>query len=264
MKKAIRVPANLRHTAILTELKNRGHATVADLSEWLGVTDMTIRRDLDAIELSGAIERTHGGAHIPDAMQRRALELLEPSLEHRARSSRSEKKLIAKEALTLISPERSVALDIGTTVFELAALIMPPAPWIMTGSLPILRVLAERQLHISVPCGTLRGREPSVSGAQAVTYLQDFIFDISFFGLAGLTVDGLYDFSADDSEVKKVMIKQSKLRVFLADHTKFGILSAVRFGALDEVDILITDRAPPDDLRGCLTEAGVEIRIAGT
>lgn len=262
MTKPKRVPANLRQTAILTELKNKGHASVADLSEWLGVSDMTIRRDLDLLEESGAIARTHGGAHIPGELQNRALELLEPSIAHRALSAQTEKKRIAREAIGLMSPHRSVALDIGTTVFELAALIVPPAPWIMSGSLPIQRELSDRQISVSVPCGTLRGREPSISGAQAVAYLRDFIFDLTFLGVAGMTVDGLYDYSVDDSEVKKVLIKQSKTRILLADHTKFGTLSTVRFCGFDEIDMLITDSPPPADLSACLREAGVEIRIA--
>lgn len=262
MKKNNRVPANLRHTAILTELNSHGHASVSDLAEWLGVTEMTIRRDLDQLEVDGAIVRTHGGAHIPGALKSRALQMLEPSLEHRAQSAHLEKKRIAQAAKALLPDEGLVAFDIGTSILELAALITAPAPIVMTGSLPIQKLLVSRGVHVMVPGGRMRGKEPSISGAQAVTFLEDYFFDVCFIGLAGITIDGIYDYSVDDSEIKKVLIKQSKLRVALADQSKFETISTIRFGKLENIDVLITDAAPRGELAEHLKKIGCKVIVA--
>lgn len=257
-----RVPQTIRHNVILRELHANGHVSVVDIAERLGVSDMTVRRDLDLLEEEKLVVRTHGGAKLPEAPENRILDPVEPSVAHRATRYRAQKQAIARKALELLRPGTTVALDVGTTTIELAALLSDTSIRVVSTSLPIQTVLAERNMTVYAPCGQLSSTEPSVVGAQTIGYLHNTNFDIAFLGIAGITERGLHDYSFEDAEIKKALIAQSGKSVLLADSSKFGALSAIWVCAFDGIDMLVTDHMPPDSLRLPLEASGAEIVIA--
>ncbi|WBU60902.1 DeoR/GlpR family DNA-binding transcription regulator [Paracoccus albus] len=257
-----KLPATLRRKEILSALERDGHVTIVDIAEKLRVSDMTVRRDLEMLAEEDLLVRTHGGAHLPEIFQERPLDRNEPSAATRASINRAEKQLIAARALRLIEPQTTVALDIGTTMQELAAVLDDSSVRVVSTSLRVQQKLAERQMTVFVPCGRLGGPEPSISGAQTISYLQNFHFDAVFLGVAGITLDGTFDYSIEDAEIKKALIQRSPKRILLADSSKFGAVSAVRVTGFEVIDMLVTDADPPGPLKTRLEAAGTQIVIA--
>ncbi|MFS4439579.1 DeoR/GlpR family DNA-binding transcription regulator [Paracoccaceae bacterium GXU_MW_L88] len=256
-----KLPATLRRKEILSALERDGHVTIVDIAEQLRVSDMTVRRDLELLADENLLVRTHGGAHLPEIFQERPLERHEPSAATRASIHRNEKQKIAAAALQYIEPHTTIAVDIGTTMQELAALIEDASVRVVSTSLRVQQDLAERQMTVFVPCGKLGGPEPSISGAQTIAYLQNFHFDTVFLGVAGITLDGTFDYSIEDAEIKKALIQRSSKRILLADSSKFGAVSAVRVTGFEVIDILITDADPPGPLKTRLEAACTEIIV---
>ncbi|SDE02644.1 DeoR family transcriptional regulator, glycerol-3-phosphate regulon repressor [Paracoccus isoporae] len=256
-----KLPATLRRKEIMSALERNGHVTIVDIAEQLRVSDMTVRRDLELLAEDNLLVRTHGGAHLPEIFQERPLERHEPSAASRASVHREEKQKIARTARRYIEPHMTIALDIGTTMQELTALIDDVSVRVVSTSLRVQQDLAERQMTIFVPPGKLGGPEPSISGAQTIAYLQNFHFDAVFLGVAGITLDGSFDYSIEDAEIKKALIQRSSRRILLADSSKFGAVSAVRVTGFDVIDVLVTDAEPPGPLKTRLEAAGTEIVV---
>ncbi|WP_323765724.1 DeoR/GlpR family DNA-binding transcription regulator [Marinovum sp.] len=257
-----RIPATVRLEAILAEVENNGHASVSEIAERLGVSEMTIRRDMDKLGAEGYVVRTHGGAHSNDDLRSKVFEMVEPSVENRATRNRPEKKRIAASAARRIQPRSTIAIDVGTTCYELASQISDNSVHIVCASLPIQRLLAKNQMQIYAPCGRIAGADPSTVGAQTVAYLRDFRFEIAFLAVAGITEDGLFDYSFEDAEIKKTLAGQAQSRVLLVDSSKIGKSSAVRVMGFDSIDVLITDAPLPAEMAALLNEFNVEVVIA--
>lgn len=114
-----------------------------------------------------------------------------------------------------------------------------------------------------MPCGRISGSEPSVVGPQAVDHFRDDYFDIAFVGASGLTPEGLFDYSLEDAEIKRVFVERARIKVALLDSTKFNRVSLARICALPALDVLITDAEPPAPLREALSDAGIRVDVAG-
>jgi DeoR/GlpR family transcriptional regulator of sugar metabolism len=257
-----RIPASVRLGAILAEVENNGHASVSEIAERLGVSDMTVRRDMDKLVSEGHLVRTHGGAHTPEGLRNKVFEMIEPSVESRATRNRVEKKRIALNAVGRIKPKSTVAIDVGTTCFELASLLTDSSVRVISNSLPIQTLLANQQMLVYAPCGRIAGADPSTVGAQTVAYLRNFNFEIAFLGVAGITEDGLFDYSFEDAEIKKTLVAQARTRILLADHSKIGTSSAVRVMGFESVDILITDQPLSAEMAEIVAKFGTEVVVA--
>ncbi|WBU55259.1 DeoR/GlpR family DNA-binding transcription regulator [Paracoccus sp. SCSIO 75233] len=258
-----KLPATLRRKEILSALQKDGHINIVDFAEKLGVSDMTVRRDLESLAEEKLVVRTHGGAHLPGMFEDATPGRFERNSTDRRALNRDKKQRIARAALGWVQPHTTIALDIGTTAYELATLMTDSSVRIVSTSLPIQIALAERNMSVFAPCGQIGGIEPSISGAQTISYLQNFNFDVCFLGVAGITLGGMFDFSFNDAEIKKAIIKHTSKRVLLADSSKFGMNSSVRVSSFDQIDALITDAEPPGPLCAQLQQAGTEIIIAG-
>ena len=257
-----RIPASVRLGAILAEVENNGHASVTEIAERLGVSDMTVRRDMDKLVSEGHLVRTHGGAHTPEGLRNKVFEMIEPSVENRATRNRAEKKRIAANAVARIQAKSTVAIDVGTTCFELAALIEDSSVRVISTSLPIQTLLANNRMLVYAPCGRISGADPSSVGAQTVTYIRNFNFEIAFLAVAGVTEEGLFDYSFEDAEIKKTLAARAQTRILLTDHSKIGTSSAVKVMGFEDIDVLITDKPLPTELMKVLAVHGTEVVIA--
>ena len=188
---------------------------------------------------------------------------MEPSVDKRATRNRQAKQAIAWHARQMIDPGHTIALDVGTTTFELAEVLRETPLRVFTHSLKIAAHLSRGRPNVYVPGGQVSGTEPSITGPRAMEYLGSFYFDTAFIGVSGVTAEGFFDYSLEDTEIKRTLIGRAQKTVILLDSSKFERMSAALVAELGEVDLLITDRRPPDRLGEALDGAGVRVEVAG-
>lgn len=258
-----RLPVELRQAHIIEQLRKTGFVSVAEVAAALAVSEMTIRRDLIDLETEGRLVRTHGGAIAPEGTAALAFDREEPAFEQRLRQNNAAKEAIASVAASLLGTRQSVALDVGSSAFVLAARLRALSGIkIFTNSLRVASLLGRERRDVYLPGGEVRGDEMSICGPTAVAQFEQLWFDIAFIGAAGLTPAGLFDYSLEDSELKRVYLRRSSRKVLLCDAAKFNRLSLVQVSALDGIDMLITDAAPSGELAEALAGANVEVRLA--
>lgn len=258
-----RLIGRVRKERIASLIRSQGFMSSAALAELFQVSEMTIRRDLAELELRGDIQRTHGGAVTEDSAADHGKPPREPFFDERRLISREAKVRIARAAMAYVKPTQAVALDVGTTTFELARLIGPElGVRIFTNNLRIATARAERSAEIYLLGGRLREKEMSLCGPVAVEQARRLWFDVVFIGVSSVTSQGIFDYSIEETELKRVFIERATRRIVLADSSKFDEMSLVQVASLQQFDILITEAAPPPDLSASLTAAGVEVVIA--
>jgi DeoR/GlpR family transcriptional regulator of sugar metabolism len=259
-----RKPAPMRRELILREANLRGFVTTADLAVSLGVSEMTLRRDLDFLVERGDLNRTHGGAVALEQPTRDALAAAasEPSLELRESVGHEAKLMIAAHALNLLGNARTVAVDIGSTTLALAERMTDLPLRVFTSSLRIASTLKQSRVEVYVPSGHIYGSEPSITGSSAVDFLRNQSFDVAFLGASGVTEAGLYDYSFQDSEIKRALIERSALKVLLIDDSKFNRTSATLIARLQAIDVVVTNAAMPVSLQEAFSAAGVRVEVA--
>jgi DeoR/GlpR family transcriptional regulator of sugar metabolism len=258
-----RLPLELRQAHILEQLRKTGFVSVAEAAAALAVSEMTIRRDLIDLESEGRLVRTHGGAIAPEINPSQAFDGEEPAFEQRLHQNNPAKEAIASLAAGLVSPRQSVALDVGSTTFVLASrLLALPTIKVFTNSLRIATLLGRERRDVYLPGGEVRGNEMSMCGPTAIAQFEPLWFDIAFIGASGLTEAGFFDYSLEDSELKRVYLRRSGRKVLLCDAAKFDRLSLVQVAPLEAIDMLITDAPPGGALAQALAAAHVDIRIA--
>lgn len=242
-----------RHAQIRSALDGVSGVTVRELTALLGVSEATIRRDLEDLERSGVVRRTHGGA-VP------VRELPLPDREGR---QVAEKRAIARAAATLVRPGSTYFLGGGTTTLQLAALLDGMDLTVVTNSIPIASRLAEGRTHVIVIGGTLRTPELSMIGPRAAEAISAYRADTAFLGVPALAAD--YGFTADgdaEAATDTAFIAMARRTVLLADHTKLGKVSTTFVAGLRDIHTVVTDAGADPDQVSALTEAGTQVLVA--
>jgi DeoR family glycerol-3-phosphate regulon repressor len=256
-----RLLAQARKASIVDALRRSGSVTVAAIADELAVSEMTIRRDLLELERDGQLRRLHGGAVAAEV----AMDRDEPSFDDRLGRERAAKEKVAEAAAPLVGAARSVALDVGATTFLLAQRLRGRTGFdLFTNSLRIATALAGGQQQVYVPGGRVRGGEMAICGPAAVEALDRLWFDVAFVGVSGITADGLFDYSIEDTEIKRVYLRRSSRKVVLCDATKFQRMSLVKVAGFEAIDTLVTDAPPPPDIAAALAAARVDVIVAAT
>lgn len=262
-KPAGRPPAAMRHARIIASFEKNGFVSIAELAEELEVSGMTIRRDLDRLGKRGLLTRTHGGAVATGTLASTVFMEDEPAFEHRARVNPVQKSTIARAAAALVGPGESLGLDVGTSILSLAQILTPRKDLrVFTNSLRVGMQMAEGNSKVYVLGGEVRTPEYSMIGAQATEALRTHFLDKVFIGVSGMDASGFYDYSPEDSEVKRAFLANASQVIVLCDSSKFGRRALTRIAALDKIHTLITEAPPPEDLGAALKEAGVHVIIA--
>jgi DeoR family fructose operon transcriptional repressor len=255
------VYAEERQQAIADLVTQRGRLAVAELAEQFAVTTETVRRDLSVLERAGVVRRVHGGA-VPS----RALAALELAVGERDTSHAEQKDQIATAALAFLpAAGGSILLDAGTTTARLAALLPHDQRFVaFTNAVPIAGRLAARadvELHL-LP-GRVRRTTQAAVGVDTVAALQSLRADVAFIGTNGLsTSHGLSTPDPAEAAAKRAMIASARQVVVLADSSKIGAESTIRFGDLDQVDVLVTDSDISDADRDALTALDIKVVLA--
>jgi DeoR/GlpR family transcriptional regulator of sugar metabolism len=256
--------ARHRQSLILEAVRNDGSARVSDLTQRLGVSDMTIRRDLEVLARDGLVEKVHGGAVLPGTPA-----VNEPGFEAKLVLERPEKSAIARAAASMVTPGTAVALAAGTTTFALAQCLLDvPGLTIVTNSLRVTNVFGgTRGLDGTADSVVLTGgvRTPSdaLVGPIADLTIRSLHFDLLFLGCHGFDAEaGLTTPNLAEAETNRTFIRVARRVVVLADHTKWGLVSLSSFARLNEVDVLITDDMLPADARAQVADQVGEIVLA--
>jgi DeoR/GlpR family transcriptional regulator of sugar metabolism len=257
--------ARHRQSLILEDIRQAGSARVSDLTQRLGVSDMTIRRDLEALARAGLIEKVHGGAVLPGAPSSH-----EPGFEAKSVLEQPQKEAIARAAAALVAPGTAIALSAGTTTFALAQQLLDvPGLTIVTNSVRVASIFGAR------PGGPLGGtvqivltggvRTPSdaLVGPIADSAIRSLHVDQLFLGCHGIDpAAGLTSPNLAEAETNRAFVHAARRVTVVADHTKWGIVGLSSFAALDEVDTLVTDGQLHPEARGLLTEQVGELIVA--
>jgi len=253
--------AEERQQAIARLVTQRGRMSVNQLARQYDVTTETVRRDLSALERLGLVRRVHGGVVPPSS-----LSLIESGLRERDQVNTETKERIARAALDRLPPAGgTILLDAGSTTVRLATLLPPDRELtVVTHAVPIAARLAGLpHLDLRLLPGRVRPTTQAAVGADTVEALGDLRVDVAFLGTNGITAQhGLTTPDADEAAVKRAIVGCGHVVVALADASKFGIETAVRFAGPDAVDVVITDDAVATTDRRALTEAGIEVVIA--
>lgn len=246
----------MRREQILQSLQEHGECTVESLAHQFGVSDMTIRRDLQALADAGKVLRTHGGA-APTAKISFEFQFL-----NRSRSNLAAKQAIALLAAEQVDDGQSIMLDSGTTTLALAHELRRKADLtVITTSLPIASELQfSSSIEIVLLGGILRSDAPDLVGALTEANLETLHADIAFVGADGIDAQGnAYNDSIAVGRMLSKMIA-SATRVFVvADGSKIGRHSLMRFGNIAQFEALITDGAADEQVIETLQSQGVRV-----
>ncbi|KAF2779502.1 DeoR/GlpR family DNA-binding transcription regulator [Streptomyces coelicoflavus] len=245
-----------RQQEILRLARDGGRVDVVSLAEEFQVTAETIRRDLKALDRAGLLRRVHGGAIPAGRLD------FEPGLAERESTAADEKDRIAKAALAELPFEGTLILDAGSTVARMAAAIPPESSLtVVTHSLPIAARLADHpgiQLHLVG--GRVRHRTHAAVDAWALRAYGEIRADVAVLAANGFSVEhGLTTPDLAEAAVKRAALTAARRVVLLADSSKYAQEHFARFGALSDVDLLITDNGLTPEDAGDLERAGTEV-----
>ncbi len=257
-----RLHAKQREDLILDILKTTGFVTVSEIAKRSGVTEMTARRDLDQLATRDRLIRIHGGALHPDNRDSSEFAAIEPAVNERANINLAGKRAIAQRALQHVAAGEMIALDLGSTMQTFAQLLGDLDVRVITCSLPVASRLAHSRTEVYLPGGRIAGLEPSVSGPIAIEHLNEYWIDTFFLGCSGVSTEGFFDYSPEDTQIKKALIRRSKRKIALVDASKFGRASVAHIAPLSGFDAIITDANPGKDLEAHLKANNVALEIA--
>ncbi len=249
-----------RRAHILAELDAHGTVKVSNLVVSLGVSDMTIRRDLTILEETGLLEKVHGGA-----IGVNQLAALEPGFEAKSTRRLAEKEAIAAYAATLVRPGWAIAVSAGTTTHTFARhLVDIPDLTVVTNSVQVADLLHRRgnDSMTVLLSGGLRTPSDALVGPLAIAALQSLHLDAVFMGIHGM--DPVAGFSSPnllEAETNRTMIKKARRLCILSDSSKWGMVGLSAMAELGDATEVITDTDMPASAREVFAEMDVSLTL---
>lgn len=247
-----------RHRFIISQLQERDSVSVQELCERLGVSSVTIRKDLKLLEDRNMLYRTHGGATLnsPYTSDRTVFE--------KEKLQSDEKVAIGRYAASLVMADDSIIIASGTTVQAMAREIQPLGTLtVVTSALNVaLQLIQHSHVEILQLGGALRKTSTSVAGIYAERILQDFFCSKLFLGVDGIDLElGLTTTSAQEAQLNRKMITASQKTIVLADSSKFGKRGFGRICGITEVDEIITDKGVSPTILKQLEREGIKVTV---
>jgi DeoR/GlpR family transcriptional regulator of sugar metabolism len=249
--------AEARRQKLLELITRRGFATLDELVRSSGVSESTVRRDLESLDLSGSIKRTHGGAVCSGDV--RAM----PALDDRLTSAVNEKRAIGQAMAGLIADGDTVLLDGGTTTLEVARALAGRPVQVVTNSLPIAQLMtASKETDLILIGGFVYPRTGVAMGPLAIASMQGIRVRKAILGAGGIVAEGVYNSNSLLVETERQMMQCGQEIVIVADHTKFGRLALSRLCGLDEVNLVVVDGGLDASFQALLASSGVSVHLA--
>lgn len=247
-------PLNQRQQRMMDLITRDGEVKLSELREMFDVTEMTIRRDLEKLELSGLVRRIFGGAILVGK---------DIALQERTGVLTEEKMRIGKRAAELLRPNESIFLDGGSTTLQIAKFIQPELNvTVVTNAINIAQELHAKRVSTILIGGVLLEQTSTLIGPIAIDNIAQLAFDRVFLGATGLTSNhGFSNSNMHEAEIKRLAITKASDVNIVMDHTKFGTHGLFSFAILASVNRVITDRPPEPSVIEACEEQGVEIVI---
>lgn len=240
---------------IMEEIAANGRVRLADLVKDLGVTEPTIRKDLEDLQRRRLLKRTHGGAIAID-------HYLEVPPADRTAQHREAKELIAEAVLAHLQPGQSIFLDAGTTVELVAEKLQTPRVNVLTNAVEVARMLADRPvIRHTLLGGQVRSLGGSMVGPIALDNLRRFTVDVAVLGAGGLTEEGVSVADVAEAQIKQAAIDRARTVILALDSSKFGRSHFVEVCDLTRIDLLITDAASAE-VRDWCDAHGTTLQVA--
>jgi len=242
---------------MLELIRTRGFAGLDELVRELGVSESTVRRDLDALEDQGAAKRTHGGVIYAGGMPRLA------EFDERQPSHWAAKRAIASRAADIIADGETVLLDGGTTTYEVARLLVGRSLQVVTNSLPVANLFAsEARTDLVLLGGYVSPRTGVCLGPYANELLGRLHVTTTVLSAAGIAAEGLFNSHLLLAETEQAMLRAASRVIVVADSSKFGKKSLTLVSALDAIDVVVSDDGLSDAWRQAVAGAGAELLLA--
>lgn len=246
--------ARQRQSFIMDRVREDGAVRVADLVLTLGVSDMTVRRDLELLDERGLLKKVHGGATTVTSNA-----LFEPGFAAKSALQQAEKDAIADAAVALAEPGMAIGVSAGTTTHALAQrLAHVRGLTIVTNSIRVADVLfrAGRADQTIILTGGVRTPSEALVGPFAVAALRTVHVDLVFVGVHGMDPhSGFTCPNLLEADTDRALIEAGRTLVVVADHSKWGVIGISSIARLDEADVLITDAGLDPDARALLSAA---------
>ncbi|WP_296258057.1 MULTISPECIES: DeoR/GlpR family DNA-binding transcription regulator [unclassified Pseudomonas] len=259
--------ASQRRQAILELLRERGVLAIPDIVESLGVSPMTVRRDLQLLDEQGFLQRTRGAVGLKEAAVLDSFKTLPPDKYFEVRSARqmSGKQMIARLATQFVEPADSIGLDAGTTALAVAHAL--PASYVgtvVTHSIPCLDALMNAgNAQVIALGGDLHRPSRAMVGPSTTERASQLRLRTFFLGAAAMDEKGIYVSADIERETKLALMRVADQVVLLADNSKCALSAAVRLCGFEVIDRLITDLPLPEPLAHVLKLQQVKVDIAG-
>ena len=256
--------AEVRQARMAGIIWDEGFARVTDLADRFGVSAVTVRADLTALETRARVRRVRGGAVPPSAL------LGERSFESSQLEAPLQKSSIGQHAAAMITPGDTVILDVGTTTTAIARALVLRADLhdvtVFTNGLNIALELerAAPRISVVVTGGTLRPLQHSLVNPLGTTLLERLRASVAFVGCNGVDPEvGITNVNLPEAEVKRAMLLAARRRVIVADGSKVGEVELAEVCDLEEVTLLITDPTADPEVLTEIAAAGCQVELAG-
>lgn len=252
------IPAE-RQELILTKLRERGILGLAELVDLLGVSHMTVRRDVQKLETEGRLNSVPGGISLPARIS------FEPSHDSKSRMAQAEKLAIGAYAAGLVTEGAVIYLDAGTTVLEIARHLAPRANLtIVTNDFAVAALLsAGSQCRLYHTGGLVERENQSGVGEAAARAIDGFHFDIAFISTSSFGLRGIFTPSEAKVSVKRAITRAAARNILVTDSSKYGVVAAYAAIPLEDLSDLITDNGLPENARSAIAAKGITLHITG-
>ncbi len=242
--------ARQRQELILDAVRTTGGARVSELVDTLGVSDMTVRRDIEVLAGRGLVTRVHGGATAAGSS------VEEPGFAAKSGLHTAAKQAIATAAAGLIEPGASVALSAGTTTHAVASVLLGvPGLTVVTNSLRVAEVLWQSEAMTVVLTGGERTPSDALVGPVAVAALRGLHVDWLLMGVHGMDPEaGFTTPNLVEAETNRALVASARRVAVVADTSKWGVVGLSTIAGLEEVDVVVSDEGLEPDARRTLSD----------
>lgn len=255
----VRALAAQRHEVITAQLRLHGAVRVGDLAALLDVSEMTVRRDLDALSELGVLDKVHGGATLRDDRS-----AFEPGFDTKSRRNLEEKIAIGRAATSLVRAGTSIGLTAGTTTYHMAMSLLDVVDLtVVTNCIHIAEYLHQfpRADRTVLLIGGTRTPSDALVGPTAVQTLSQLQLDLVFMGVHGMSAKGFTTPNLAEAETNRAFANTTSDVVVLADHSKWNLNGLCTIMPLSDAAMVITDSSLRSDARGVLTRECRNLRI---
>ena len=244
-----------RRQEILNHIESNGFVSLQQLSERAGVSESTVRRDLEHLEKVGQIRRTRGGAaYVGESIT---------TLDERSVQSLPQKQAVGRAAAGLVQSGESILLDGGTTTLEVARHLAGKSLQVVTNSVPVVNLLANQsQIELVVIGGYVYPKTGVALGPMATAALAGIRVRRLFMSVGGITEHGLYNSNTLLAETEQAMLAAAEEVIVVTDSSKLGHGALAHLCGLEKVHRVVVDSGISTEWKDLLSNAGIALTIA--